>query len=191
MMRLGSSVGVVVALRLVACGADAPPRLRSPAVTIETPVWIDGRFPPPARDGIERALGRWNAALGGEREFVVASDELDRPRQWLGLADHPMAWGVTVTYHATTPTGVPDDYLAQVFGASDVHFYADHFTSESYEWVALHELGHVLGLDDNEPHARLMSRPIDASAECIDTGTIAAVAHRRPSWAGHLVAECP
>ena len=188
---------ILAAFTLASCAAPSAVSRetrepRSVRVAVQSPVWVDGRFPASRRDDIEHALARWNEALGGTRVFVVAADDVDRPLDWLGLAAHPLGWGVTFTYNASSPAGVPDRYLAQVFGAYNVQFYADHFPGPSlYELVALHEIGHLFGLEDNEPGAHLMSSPIDYTATCIDAGTLARIAVRRPSWASAFRAECP
>lgn len=185
---------LVATLSACAAPAEETRAIRDPRpvrVAYETPVFVDARFPVARRDAVEHALARWNAALGGARVFVVANDDLDRPRAWLGLSEHPLGWGVTVTYNAAAPDGVPALYLAEVVAGNDVQFYGDHIgTRYAYEQIALHELGHVLGLADNESGSRLMRRPLDEAATCIDAGTIAALVQRRPAWAADLQPEC-
>jgi hypothetical protein len=191
-MRLGVLLVAAACLSCAAPVRPVPATLPLGVLPERAPVWIDARFPLEDRDHIEAALARWNRALGGSMEYFLASDDLERPRDLLQLGGGPVVWGVTFTYNAQTPAGVPDTYLAQVFGDNDVQFYGDHMAAYGqWETVALHEIGHTLGLPDNPPGARLMTRPLTAGAECIDRGTLNDIAVRHPAWAGALRPECP
>lgn len=171
------------------CALPAPSSWQG--VSVLTPVWVDAAFPPVKRDAVEQAMSDWNAVLNGYYRFVIASEEMFVPSGGFTAGTRTsLGWGLTIEYVLPVPDTINPSYLAWLWRGSVIQFFPTHFSSEDYRIVAKHELGHFLGLDDNEPKSTLMHTPYSYDQWCIDSGTVAIVA-RKHHWAPEkLKPEC-
>lgn len=171
---------VVLALLVSAC---ATPRV---VHVPKTPylLWVDARFLPDQRRDIKSAVETWNKALEGFERFDIVSDNF-KPESGLTVP------GVTIEASPLDPSWAIADTVGfrravgGVAKRSDLHvrLFLPKFVNGKirFDIVVAHELGHVLGLEDNEPDSDLMRGPYGKHQNCIDLGTLRRVAIRH-SW---------
>lgn len=185
----------LAAFAFASCIRPWPPVSKSapPDVEIDTPIWIDARFTWQEKKAIERALGTWNRALEGQHRFFIASEDMLIPE--LGLvreARNALGWGVTFEYDdvMTGASFEGQPHLAELHHGSAVVFYPKIFSVESYAVVALHEMGHVMGLDDNAKGSTLMSSPYNEEQRCIDSTSLDLVAKGKHWERARMRTQC-
>lgn len=160
-------------------------------------VWIDSRFTKDDRQGIEIALQRWNVALNGYVRFDVSGDRVESPEHDPNVrleeiwTDHP----VTIQ-RVWSSDKIEARLLAWVdgVGGERVHIMPERLEETNWgtEPITLHELGHVLGLDDDTHHIHtLMATPVTAMVTCIDERTTSEIATVHGWDATCMAPECP
>jgi len=133
------------------------------------PVWIDERFSDDQRQEFLHAVVSWNKAIGGFQRFFIASMRADLTH---GLV-YP---GVTVELATTTTTALANTNKIR---GRRIRFFPATWSKHPecrYSVVLAHELGHTLGLNDDEVDSGLMRGPYGPHENCIDNGTLRRVA---------------
>lgn len=190
------ALSLLLLAAIVACSVrERPPKVPAPFSEVYE-VWIDSRFTKDDRQGIEVALQRWNVALNGYARFDVFPEYEENPEHdsharleqiW---ADHP----VTVQ-RVWDSDAIPKFLLAwvDVIGGAHVHLIPERMDAADWgsEPITLHELGHVLGLEDDTHHLHtLMATPVTAMTTCIDERTTSEIATYHGWEATRMIPEC-
>ncbi len=178
---IARAVIAIAAFLFVGCQV---PKGQPPKVVVDASFWMHGdtRFVPGERASVERALSDWKRFSKGRVNILVAWD-LDEAR-FFDLRDQPRILKVdsfdprTRAVDASLSNGVvalgffrPADETVPM----TVAIVSDR-VQELYP-VILHEIGHVVGLDDLQGGGSVMSRldavPVFTSAdleECVRVG---------------------
>lgn len=198
-LALGLSCSLPTHVRVDAPTHRTPPPVETPSI----PTWIDRDFTSNEAKDIASAVETWNTALNGYERFEVVSTRFDMEPEV--LADiQSTGTGLVILARVETWEGLhrlPPGTLAWSYvdmpafkeEAHRISFIPSRFNPNlSFEIVAMHEMGHVLGLGDlyrAEYRGRLMYfEQINGARvrRCVDEATIRALAAVRGWDVGHM-----
>lgn len=142
---------------------------------LRIPVWIDADFSPRDRADIKAAVDGWNTALNGHRVYFVADDnakgltEAGSPIQQ--IVEHD---GLGLLFVAIPHFDVPTNVLGWVdeLGDNVVHLDRAENNGTRQLIVALHEMGHTMGLDHVRTPYGLMGTVYTSQPPCVDETSV-------------------
>lgn len=175
-----STPQAVAQLSLRDDASSAVPAAQALMVTAPTeiiPVRLDDGFTLGERAKILRAVNEWNFVLGGHVRFEIV-DHVE-PGLWSVISSH-----VPAPMNGSYPLG---NTIAGGAGGV-VLLHVDRLGTRNLESVALHELGHVLGLSHTD--RGLMAATYGPDQSCIDRTSVLALARRHGIQPDVLKSDC-
>ena len=155
------------------------------AIAEEVPVWIDKDFTEGHKADIRNALGEWNLALNGYRTYRVVDDQFVLNAV---VVEQVLNTSQGLIVLQRTEDNVPDDLPGSVLAwvlrrfPFAVNIVEDRIGTRDMHLIAMHEMGHTLGLDDLEIYGTLMAVAYPGQSGCIDELAIRGVHGQNPNW---------
>ncbi len=162
-----------------------------------TPVWIDTKFTPDQKQAIVEALDAWTYALNGYNRFELVSQDFDMDISVLEQVMHTGQGLLVLDRSVTDPVydDLPNGVLAWVEdGVPIVNIFGDVVGNRNVKAIAMHEMGHYLGITGRYAHTAvkgtLMFPSYTYSQTCIDRLTMQTLATFRPKYDWHHTNYC-
>ncbi len=145
------------------------------------PVYIDPSFTKNDKASITRAINTWNTALNGYIILKIESTNCQFTKSLIDRAKNGEIYLISEIF-SSAPMIVKRDSgdnatlgLANKIGGNWFYIVRDRLTESDIYYIALHELGHLLG-SDHTKHFLMQPYYNKSQYECIDDITIEAVA---------------
>jgi hypothetical protein len=186
----------LLALLVSGCGVTLFTENSDPLITtLRYPVWVDASFSTEQKNAIHQAMFRWNTALGGYARFQIYAENIARPSHSYIVNSEAAYARYYVTIDRATDGEEPNPaYLAwtDAVGGHVITMIPERVGLWSNDRdVAMHELGHVLGLPDDSTNLNtLMAIPVSGLKPCISDMTLRELAMVRHWDITHMVPEC-
>ena len=182
---------LAIAVATVGCSGTQAPPFRDVPPDVE-PITLDENFTEDERDAILTAAAQWNQAVGKYVQFTFAGtvphDKVDAKLEELDQ----QADGLVVMRHDPAEEDVcgPGALACASLRGHFMSFNPEVVGTRMVKDIALHELGHHLGINHINIRDSLMF-PVYQGVDCIDQETLKALATARPTFRlEEMVSDC-